>query len=81
MPVVISDETLREAGLTAREVEIELACHLFDLGKLTLWSAARLAGLSRIEFEQQLGLRKIALYRPSAEELTEELEALDRLGL
>ena len=36
MPVVISDETLRAAGLSEREAAVEIACHLFDAGKLCL---------------------------------------------
>jgi predicted HTH domain antitoxin len=81
MPVVIPDETLREAGLTEREAVVEIACRLFDAGKLALWPAAKLAGLSRSEFERELGQRKIAVYRPTVEELREDLETLDRLGL
>ena len=50
MPVVISDETLRQAGLTEREAVVEIACRLFDAGKLALWPAAKLAGMSRVEF-------------------------------
>ena len=34
MPVVISDETLKQAGLTEREAVVEIACRLFDAGKL-----------------------------------------------
>ena len=74
MPVVISDETLREAGLTEREAVVEFACHLFDAGKLALWPAAKVAGLSRSEFERELGQRKIAVYRPTVNELREDLE-------
>jgi predicted HTH domain antitoxin len=51
MPIVISDETLEQAGLTEREALIEIACRLFDVGKLHLWPAAKMAGLSRVEFE------------------------------
>jgi predicted HTH domain antitoxin len=81
MPVVIPDETLREAGLTEREAVVEIACRLFDAGKLALWPAAKLAGMSRAEFEAELGLRKIAVYRPTSEDLADDLAALDRLGL
>ena len=54
MPVVISDETLRDAGLTEREALVEIACELFGAGKLALWPAARLAGVNRVTFEQAL---------------------------
>ena len=79
MPVVISDETLRQAGLTEREVAIEIACHLFDIEKLPLWPAAQLAGLSRAEFEQELVQRQIPIHRPTAQDLADDLATLERL--
>lgn len=80
MPVVIPDEALRQAGLDEREAVIESACRLFDAGKLALWPAARLAGLSRVEFEGELRARHIAIYRPTPQDLADDLDALDRLG-
>ena len=81
MPLMIPDEVLREAGLSEREALIEFACRLYDIGKLALWPAAKLAGLSRGEFEEQLMLRKIPVYRPTPEDLANDLATLDRLGL
>ncbi len=79
MPLMISDEALREAGLTAREAQIELACRLFDVGKLALWPAAQLAGMGRAEFEGELHERKIPAYRPTLEDLARDLETIDHL--
>ncbi len=79
MPVIIPDETLRQAGLTEREAVVEIACRLFDAGKLALWPAAKLAGLSRVEFEGELMERKIPVYRPTLQDLADDLAALDRL--
>ena len=81
MPVVISDETLSEAGLSEREGLVEIACRLFEAGRLTLWSAARLAQLSRVAFEQELQARHIARYRPTVADLEADLNALDQLGI
>jgi predicted HTH domain antitoxin len=81
MPVIITDETLAQAGMTEREAVVEIACRLFDAGKLHLWPAAKLAGMSRVEFEQQLMDRKIPVYRPTIEDLHEDLAALRRLGI
>ena len=80
MPVVISNETLLEAGLSEREALVESACGLFDSGRLTLWSAARLAQLPRVAFEQELRARRMALYRPTPADLQSDLDALDQLG-
>jgi predicted HTH domain antitoxin len=81
MSLVIPDETLQEAGLDEAGALIEFACRLFDAGKLTLWSAAKLARLNRTEFEQELFSRKIPLYRPDPNDLADDLASLDRLGV
>lgn len=79
MPVIIPDEVLREAGLSEREALIEIACRLYDAGKLNLWPAAKLAGLSRVEFESELIQRKIPIYRPTLEDLAQDLATLEHL--
>ncbi len=79
MPVVISDEALEAAGLRPEEALVEFACRLYDAGKLSLWSAARLAGLSRAGFEQELLGRQIPIHRPTITDLQADLDALDRL--
>jgi predicted HTH domain antitoxin len=81
LPVVISDETLREAGLTEREALSEIACRLFAAGKLALWPAAKLAGINRGAFEQALRERQIPVYRPDERDLADDLAALDTLGI
>ncbi|HKI36001.1 MAG TPA: UPF0175 family protein [Gemmataceae bacterium] len=79
MPVVIPDEVLQQAGLSEREALIEIACRLFDAGKLYLPDAAKLAALTRVEMESELIKRNIPIYRPTAEDLREDLETLKRL--
>ena len=80
MPLVIPDETLREAGLSERDALVEFACRLFAAGMLTLWSAAKLARLNWVEFEQELLARGIPLYRPDLRELAEELASMNQIG-
>ena len=75
------EEDLKEAGLTEREAVVEFACRLFDAGRLTLWSAARLAGLDRAGMEDALLARGIPIYRPQIADLNEDLATLDHLGL
>jgi predicted HTH domain antitoxin len=79
MSVVIADKFLEQAGLSEQEALVEFACHLFDTGKLALWPAAQLAGLTRGEMEDELISRGIALYRITAKELAEDLDALKRI--
>ena len=54
MPLTLSDEILTQAGMSAEEARVEIACRLFDAEKLHLWPAAQLAQLSRVEFEAEL---------------------------
>lgn len=79
MPLTLTDDELKKAGLTAEEARVEIACRLFDAGKLDLWPAAQLAQMSRVQFEGELMERKIPIYRPTLEDLKMELEAFDRL--
>ena len=78
MPVIISDETLKQAGLSEREALVEIACRLFDADKLHLGPATKLAGMSRGEFESELMSRGIAVYRIDEEYLRHELEMSSR---
>lgn len=80
MPLVITDETLRAAGMDKREAKVEIACRLFDAGKLTIGHASRLAGLTEAEFEVQLQLREIPRYRYTEEMLQHDVEVLKKLG-
>ena len=78
MPVVLSDEVLAEAGLTEQDARIEVACRLFDIGKLHLWPAAQLAEMSRGEFEAALMSRQIPVYRPTVQDIEDDLAAIER---
>jgi predicted HTH domain antitoxin len=79
MPVVISDETLKQAGMTEQEAIVEIACRLYDIGKLQLWPAAKMAGMSRGDFEQELMNRKIYVYRPTVQDFADDVATLERL--
>jgi len=77
----IPDDVLREAGISEQDALLELACRLFEAGKLALFSAARLAGIGRNAMEDALLERGIAIYRPGVQDLADDLAALDRLGV
>jgi predicted HTH domain antitoxin len=79
MPIIIPDEAVQQTGLSERELLIELACRLFDIGRLALWPAAKLAGLSRGEMEAELRRRQIPIYRPTAADLEQDLATLKHL--
>ena len=79
MTLTIPDEILNEAGLTGQEALIEFARSLFDAGKIPLWPAAKLAGLGRVEMESELRQRSIPIYRPSAEDLAQDVATVENL--
>jgi predicted HTH domain antitoxin len=79
MPVTIPDETVREAGVSERDMLIEIACRLFDADKLSKPAASRLAGLSRIEFENELVSRSLPIIHIDEEYMRQELHSLEQL--
>ena len=50
----IPDDVLERAGITEKEALLELACRLFDTGRLSLFFAAKRAGMAQPEFEDVL---------------------------
>ena len=80
MPLVIPDDLLAEAGLSERDARIEIACRLYEGGKLTMPAAARWGCLTRREFEEELVSRELPICRPTNEDLKQDLETLQRLG-
>jgi predicted HTH domain antitoxin len=54
---------------------------LFDTGRLSLFFAAKLAGMSQPEFEDVLLDRKIPIYRYDEEDLRHDVKSLNRAGV
>lgn len=79
MAITISDEVLKQAGMSDHEALVEIACRLFQAGKLSLPLAARLAGVGRAEMEDQLLDRKIPLFRPTLDDYRQDVDALQKL--
>ncbi len=63
MPVTIPDKLLAEAGLSECDAKLEIACRLYDAGKLTMPQAIRLAEISRVDFEAAMLERGLPLLR------------------
>ncbi len=81
MPLTISDKMLQDAGMTEEDARVEVACRLYVADKLTLRGAMEWAALTRAELEAELVQRKIPIVRPTVDELSADLAALDHLGL
>ena len=75
MPVTISDEVLTAAHLSEPELKQELALTLFQLERLTLAQASRLAGVGQLAFQALMAERRIPVHY-GVEEFREDLQSL-----
>lgn len=75
----ISNDVLDSTKLTIDEIRIELAVHLYGLGRLSVGKAHELAGLPLWEFRQILGSRRISPHF-DIEDLNQDLETLRTLN-
>ena len=64
----------------AEQTVIEAACRLIDAERLSLPAGAKFAGLSRAAMEGELRRRGIAIYRPTVEDLRQDLDVLRNMG-
>ena len=79
MPLTISDERLQEAGLNEPEARLEIACRLYECGRLSLPAATRWAAVSRTELEAALMDRNIPLVRLDLADLQHDLRTVAKL--
>ncbi len=80
MTLTIPDSTLKSAGMTERDMQIEIACRLYEGGKLPLGPAVQLSGLNRTGFEEALIERGIVVYPYTVDALASDLRNLESLG-
>src|SRR5947207_15438964 len=80
MPLTITDEMLTSAGLSEQEAKLEIACRLYDAGRLSMPEAARWAGISRTELEAALLARGLPLIRVDESYWRQELDGMRRMG-
>lgn len=62
----------------AGELRLLAAMKLFELGRLSSGTAARLAGLARVEFLAKLGEYGVSPFQMSPAELEQDLENAER---
>ncbi|MGH8611653.1 MAG: UPF0175 family protein [Gammaproteobacteria bacterium] len=78
MSLVIPDEVLHSARMSAAELSQEIALLLFQKDKLTLGQASRLAGMNHFQFQHLLASRHISPHYDLAE-FEEDLQTLQEL--
>jgi predicted HTH domain antitoxin len=79
MSLTIPDFVLESAGLSEREWEVEIACRLFDSGRITKSAATKWLAMTRSEFDEELSRRKIPLYRLTSDDLQQDAATLRSL--
>jgi predicted HTH domain antitoxin len=79
MSLVIPDDILRAANISAGELRREIALLLFQQDKLTLGQASDFTGMSQLEFQRLLASRQIPIHY-DRREFADDLETLRRSG-
>ena len=79
MSVVIPDEVLYTAHISAEELRLEVAVLLYEKEKLTLGQASQLANMSQFQFRHLLASRNVYLHY-DVEDFEADLETLKALG-
>ncbi len=72
MPLTIPDDVLEELRTKAPGVLVEIACRLYNADRITKPEAARLTGLTRAEFENELTKRDLPWIRLNYDETYKE---------
>ena len=75
MALIISDEILSKAQLSADELLVDLACYLYDKKRVSMGQARQLANLDQTSFQKQLAKRNV-LIRYTEEDLDKDLKNL-----
>lgn len=79
MSMLIPDEILLSTKMSEDELRCEIAVMLFQLGKLSLGQASKLARLSQWRFQSLLASREIPVHYDVAD-LDADLQTLRELG-
>jgi len=79
MSLVISDDVLETAHMTATELAEEIAVLLYQRDKLTLGQASQLAQMSQLQFQHLLASRCIPVHYDVAD-FEADLQTLREMG-
>jgi len=79
MALVIPDEVLQTAHMSADELQLEVALLLFQQERLTLAQASTLTGMSRLQFQQILAQRHLTIHYDE-NDFAQDIQTLRQLG-
>lgn len=75
MALIISDDVLSKARMSAEDLLTDLACYLYDKQRLSMGQAKHLTGLDQIAFQKELAKRDIYIHYTS-DDLDQDLKNL-----
>ncbi|MCI4671750.1 MAG: UPF0175 family protein [Bacteroidia bacterium] len=78
MDLLIREEILNQAEITAEELILEIAVHLYDSGRFSMGQARNLAQLDQISFQKELAKRDIYI-KYDVEDLHTDLSNLRKV--
>lgn len=78
MDLLIKEEILNQAEITAEELILEIAVHLYDSGRFSMGQARNLAQLDQISFQKELAKRDIYI-KYDVEDLNTDLSNLRKI--
>lgn len=78
MDLLIKEELLKKAEITAEELLVEMAAHLYDTGRLSMGQARNLSMLNHLAFQKELSRRGV-LIKYDSEDLRIDRENLRKL--
>ena len=79
MLVELPDSALEGTGITPEWAKLEVAVALYRDRKASMGRASQIAGLARLEFQRELGKRRVTIDY-EVEDLHADLETLRDLG-
>ncbi|MEN0002585.1 MAG: UPF0175 family protein [Bacteroidota bacterium] len=59
MDLIIKEEMLKAAAMSPEELLVEIAVHLYDIGRLSIGQAKNLVNMDHIAFQKELAKRDI----------------------
>ena len=78
MTLEISEEIVATSHLTLEEVRLGLAIWLFQEKQVSLGKCAKVAGMHKMQFQKELGKRKIAAHY-TEEDFERDLKSVKRM--
>lgn len=78
MDLLIKEEILNQVEITAEELIIEIAVHLYDTGRFSMGQARNLAQLDQLSFQKELTKRDVYI-KYDVDDLNSDLSNLRKI--